>query len=385
MLFRMFAVKHFKLLFQMQRISIFLWVILLVSCKNQVDHKLSNNFTCGKKPKNIILLIGDGMGVAQIYAGYTANKGHLNIERCTYSGFSKTFSASNYVTDSGAGATAIATGKKTKNGCVGTDSLGNVLKTILEYAEDNGKATGLISTSSITDATPAAFIAHEIKRDSDECIAFDFLKTDIDVFIGGGQKYFMKRHDKRNLLDSLTKRGYQVLFSMDKISRVTSGKLAGLTAYDNNPKYTEGRGDMLPNAASTAINILGKNEKGFFLMVEGSMIDWACHENDATYLINEMLDFDRTLGKALDFAAKDGNTLVIVTADHETSGVSIIDGNYATGDVSLNFAKKNATSISHTGVMVPVFAFGPGAEHFTGIFNNTAIFEKMMMLFQFKK
>ena len=329
-----------------------------------------------EKPANIILMIGDGMGVSQVYSGYTANKGHLNLFRCNSIGFSKTYSSSDYITDSGAGATAISTGHKTYNGAIGVDKDTVYAKTILEYAEDKGLATGLVSTSAITHATPASFIAHQASRDNYEAIAADFLKTDIDVFIGGGINHFAVRKDKRDLLKELRQKGYQVVFSMDSIKQITHGKLAGLTAREHNPSMIEGRGDMLPNSTQTALNILSENKKGFFLMVEGSEIDWGGHANNANYVEKEMIDFDNAIGKALDFAKKDGHTLVIITADHETGGMSLVGGDYQLGTVVAKFS-----TTDHTGVMVPVFAFGPGAELFQGVQENTDLFAKMMKLF----
>jgi alkaline phosphatase len=348
--------------------------LLLTMCSTKLGK-------CGsKKPKNIILLIGDGMGVAQIYATITASKDPLNIERFPIVGFSMTYSADNYITDSGAGGTAIACGIKTVNKAIGMDSTGHPVKSILEYAENNGLATGLVSTSSITHATPASFIAHQLSRQSDENIALDFLKTDIDVFIGGGRTFFEVRSDHRNLLDSLRKKHYQILSSMEYISKVKSGKLAGLTAKVHNPRYSKGRGDMLEKATKTAITILNNNDKGFFLMVEGSMIDWGGHDKNLQYVIEELKDFDRAIGEALDFAKADGNTLVIVGADHETGGLAITGGDITTGKVEGSF-----TYGKHSGVMVPFFAFGPGAEMFGGIYQNTAIFDKIMELYGFSK
>ncbi len=325
------------------------------------------------KAKNIILLIGDGMGVAQIYSGLTVNHGKLNLEQFKIIGFSKTYSASSYVTDSGAGATAISTGTKTKNGSIAVDTAGKALKTILEIAEDNQMSTGLVSTSAITHATPASFIAHNTNRDKYEEIAADFLKTDIDVFIGGGKDNFDKRKDQVNLIDELKKKGYTVTDTITDFKDLKTNKLAGFTAKGHNPPISKGRGEMLSIATQKAIDILKQNKKGFFLMVEGSQIDWGGHDNDAEYIEQEMIDFDKAIGKALDFAREDGNTLVIVTADHETGGLSLIDGNYKTGNVEAKFSTKD-----HSGVMVPIFAFGPGAEKFGGIQENTDIFYKML-------
>ena len=344
-------------------------------CTGEEPHK--------KQQKNVILMIGDGMGVSQIYAGMTANHGHLNIERCKNTGFIKTYSASDFTTDSGAGATAMSIGKKTYNGACGVNADSLPEKTILEIAEDHGLSTGLVVTCPVTHVTPAAFIAHQRWRYMYEEIAVDFLKTDIDLFIGGGRDHFIKRSDGIDLISKLRGKGYKVLFEMDSIIKVKSGKLAGLIADMNIPPYMDSsgiqRGDMLPDATQTALNILSNNEKGFFLMVEGSQIDWGGHSNITEYIIGEMLDFDRAIGRALDFAERHGNTLVIITADHETGGMSINDGNFDKGTVNAGY-----TTINHTAVMVPVFAYGPGSEEFRGIYDNTDIFEKIMSAFGFK-
>jgi alkaline phosphatase len=347
-------------------LSIFLSFLFIIAGFGQKKHDL---------PSNIILFIGDGMGVAQVDAGLTVNHGQLNLAKFKSIGFSKTYSSSDYLTDSGAGATAISTGYKTYNGAIGVNKDSLPCKTILEYAEEKGLSTGLVATSSITHATPAAFIAHQADRNNYELIASDFLKTDIDVFIGGGTNNFSTREDHRNLINELRNKGYQVIFSMDSIRNITTGKLAGFTAQEHNLSIAEGRGDMLPEATETAVNILKKNKKGFFLMVEGSQIDWGGHANDQEYVIQEMIDMDNAIGKALSFAEKDGNTLIVVTADHETGGMSLVGGNYEEGTI---IAKFNTTG--HTGIMVPVFAWGPGAELFQGIQENTALFDKMMSL-----
>jgi alkaline phosphatase len=135
---------------------------------------------------------------------------------------------------------------------------------------------------------------------------------------------------------------------------------------------------MLPDASGKAIEILSMNKKGFFLMIEGSQIDWAGHTNSADTLIDETLDFDKTIGRVLDFAEKDGHTLVVITADHETGGVTIVDGDKKSRTVKLSFS-----TTDHTAVMVPVYAFGPGAEKFTGIYDNTELFYKILASYKF--
>jgi alkaline phosphatase len=329
-----------------------------------------------KAPKNVIFLIGDGMGVSQIYAGLTANRGHLNLERIKVIGFHKNQASDNYVTDSAAGATAFATGKQTYNGAIGLDSLKVPSTTLLEMAEKKGLATGLVSTCDITDATPSSFIAHQRTRSMHEEIAGDFLKTDIDVVIGGGRKYFEKRKDGLNLLDTLRKKGYQVHSDL-ALDGVNKGKLVALYAEENPIKVMEGRGDALLYSAKKSLEILGRNKKGFFVMIEGSQIDWGGHANDADYIVTEMVDFDKSIGYALDFAAKNKETLVVITADHETGGFALMGGNMKTGEVKGAFTTKG-----HTGQMIPVFAFGPGSEAFAGIYHNYDIFTKIKQALQ---
>lgn len=329
--------------------------------------------------KNIILMIGDGMGTSQVYAGYTANKGYLNLFKAQYTGFSITNSADNYVTDSGAGGTAISTGKKTNNESIGVNSMGVPQKTILESAEEKGLSTGLVVTSSITHATPASFIAHQICREENIDIANDFIQSGIDVFIGGGRIYFEGPKKGLNISDTLRHQGYEIVYTLEGIQPASSKNLGCLIADNHLPKIIEGRGDYLVNAVNIALEKLVNNDSGFFIMVEGSQIDWACHSNDLPFLVGEMIDFDKAIGTAFDFADNHPGTLVIVTADHETGGLALTGGAIATGEVEGEFSTKD-----HTGVMIPVFAYGDGSELFAGIYQNTEIYCKMMQLLRLK-
>lgn len=331
--------------------------------------------TSNKKPNNVILLIGDGMGVSHIYAGITSNLGQMYIQNFKKIGFQTTYSASDYTTDSAASGTALATGNKTYNGAIGVNADTVIVENIREKCEKQGMATGVVATASITHATPASFVAHQPQRSMYEAIAADFLETNIDVFIGGGYKHFTDRKDSKNLVDELKKKGYQVETEMKKIAKTKKGKLAGLVSSEHPTTIEDGRGDMLIKATETAINILDNDPDGFFLMVEGSQIDWAGHQHNTSYLVTETLDFDKAIGKALAFAAKNKETLVIVTADHETGGFGINKGNMKTGEVLGEY-----TTGGHTGVMIPVFAFGPGSDHFTGFYDNTDIPKKIEAL-----
>ena len=332
----------------------------------------------GEKAKNIIFLIGDGMGLNQMYAGMTRNGNFLNLEQSQYVGLTKTYSANSFITDSGAGGTALASGVKTNNGMIGMTPDSVAVKSILHIANENGKATGIVVVCSVTHATPAAFVAHQPNRNMDKEIAADYLKTDIDVFVGGGRKFFENGIDNRNLINELRKKNYQICNDLSELQNAKSGKIAALL-YDEHPGKAAERNDMLAIATQKTLDILSQNENGFFLMIEGSQIDWAAHNNDTEYLIGEMLDFDNTVGIAIDFAKKHGNTLVVIVADHETGGMSVADGNFDTGEVLLKF-----TSDYHTGVPVPVYSYGTGAENFTGIFENTAFLEKFLKVLKIK-
>jgi alkaline phosphatase len=325
--------------------------------------------------KNIILLIGDGMGTAQLYAGWTVNKGVLNIERAQFIGFSKTYSANSYNTDSGAGGTAISSGYKTNNYSIGIDKTGVAHKSILETAEKMGLSTGMAVTSSVTHATPASFIAHINSRFSEEAIAESYLNSGIDILIGGGRKFFENRADSMNLFDSLKTEGYLIVDSLKDIDTLTNQNIGCFASFNSMPSISKGRGDFLPEAVKIALNKLNKNQKGFFMMVEGSQIDWGGHDNNLEYVTDEVIDFDKAVGVAMNFADKNPGTLVIVTADHETGGLTITNGNIAQGTVEGKFTYKD-----HTGVMVPVYAYGPGAMLFAGIYENTEIYHKMMCL-----
>lgn len=327
------------------------------------------------KPKNVILFIGDGMGVAQVYSGITANNGKLYINNFKNIGLQTTYSGTHYVTDSGAGGTALSTGTKTYNGAIGVDMDSVAIENIREKCEKLGMATGVVSTSAITHATPASFVAHQKSRNYYEAIAADFLKTDIDVFIGGGYKHFTQRADGKDLTTELKAKGYTVARTIEETQKIKEGKLAALLNPEHMPEVINGRGEELTIATKTAIDILDNDKDGFFIMIEGSQIDWGGHQNNTTYIVTEMLDLDKAIGEALEFAAKDKETLVILTADHETGGFSINNGDFGTGEVEGNF-----TTGDHTGIMVPVFAFGPGAELFRGIYNNTDIPKKIMSL-----
>lgn len=328
------------------------------------------------KPKNVILLIGDGMGLPQITGAMYMNNNQTVFERFKSIGFHKSHASDNLVTDSASGATAFASGVKTYNGAIGVNAQKESVPTLVEMAEEKQMATGLVASSSITHATPAAFIAHTYSREEKEAIALGFINTPVDIFIGGGMDHFVRRtSDERNLVTELTAKGYQITNFIDidiKSLDITTKKNIGYFTANGEPLSVAAGGDYLVAASEKAIDFLDeRSSNGFFLMIEGSQIDWGGHANDANYVITEMHEFEKVVAAALDFAAQDKTTLVIVTGDHETGGFAVQPGS------KLNDIKVAFTTKSHTAIMIPVFAAGPGAEAFRGIYENTAIFDKI--------
>jgi alkaline phosphatase len=333
-----------------------------------------------KRAKNIIFLIGDGMGISQVSAAAIKNNNKLHIMQFPVIGIHNPQPVEGLITDSAAGATAFAAGVKTFNGAIGVTADSTPVETILEECEKIGMATGLVATSTIVHATPASFIAHRPSRKQYEEIASDFMNTEIDYFVGGGKKYFDRRSkDDRNLVEEMQKKGYVVedyfKTDFDDIKIDSKQNFAYFTADDDPIPFSKGR-DYLFNASKAGIEFLNQHDdpsdsNGFFLMIEGSQIDWGGHANDADYVISELLEFDNVIGEALRFAKQDGETLVLVTADHETGGMAINSG--STVD-SLNIS---FSSGYHTADLIPVYAYGPGSELFSGFYENTEIYHKL--------
>lgn len=329
-----------------------------------------------KKIKNVILLIGDGMSFAQISAARIHSKGAdglLHLERMPVSGMIKTHSTNNLITDSGAASTALATGVKTVNLRISMDPENKKLLTILEVAQQIEMATGLVATSEITHATPAAFGSHVKWRSNQSSIAVQLLEHKINVLLGGGKVYFLpeskpggQRKDNRNLIEEAQSQGYQFVDSREKLLSSNGSYLLGLFAGEG--LTTRDPEPSLREMTEKALSILENAPKGFFLMVEGSQVDWAAHDNDQEETLRQMLLFDEAVKEVLDFAVKDGQTLVIVTGDHETGGLAINGGQLDGSKIQLEWTTEN-----HTGIVTPVFAFGPKAEYFSGVMDNTDI------------
>ncbi len=362
------------------------------------------NYSTTSKPKKVIIMIGDGMGIAQITAGiYSSNK-PLNFTRFKNIGLMTNHSYDNIVTDSAASATAIATGIKTYNKAISVNKDKIPVKTIMEYAKYKNYNIGVVVTSSITDATPAAFLAHEESKENHYQIAEDIVDLEPDIILGGGLQYFQNRLDNKNLIQILKEKNYNIFYDWQELKNInikTYTKIIGLFAKIGLPpiiktntnkeskyydylnsitNFSEVRSsDYLPNMVRIAIEFLESKNKPYILLIEGSQIDWAGHNMDAQYIIREVLDFDRAIGEVLDFAERDQDTLVIVTADHETGGFAIIDTKITNAISSEKFETKFIHS-KHTSSMVPVFSYGPGSKEFMGLYDNTDIFYKIKKL-----
>lgn len=354
--------------------------------------------------KNVILLIGDGMGLSQVSSSfYFGAVEEPNFTRFPFIGLSRTSSASHKVTDSASGATAFASGIKTYNGAIGMDVDQQPVETIIERIAqlNSGIMTGLIATSSITHATPACFYAHVKYRKQEEDIAYQMVDSPVDFFAGGGLKFFNKRADQKDLLAELTAKGFVMdTLKLGGIGTLTTNKKYGyLLAEKGLPSKLDGRDDFTVQATLLALDYLSKSKDGFFLMVEGSQIDWEGHATNVQGVVQEVRDFDKAIGAALDFAEQDGQTLVVVTADHETGGFALsppfteikrpyskpyvgwdynqIEGSfYENADTTVNPSGKY--SAAHNATLVPVFAYGPNSERFAGIYQNNDIFHKIV-------
>lgn len=336
-------------------------------------------------PKNVILMIGDGMGFAQVTLARLSADHPLNMDSMKYAAFVKTQSADATVTDSAAAGTALATGFKTNNGMISTLPDGTQVPTILEAAQKLGKTAGLVTTTTITHATPAVFGSHIASRKGEADIAPQYLEKKIDVLMGGGRMFFIpksqdqsKREDERDLIGEAKSAGYAFVDTREGLLSANGSKLLGL--FQMSGLTTESPEPTLAEMADEAIQTLSADKDGFFLMVEGGQIDWRCHENDAPGSIKQTMDFDAAVGKALDFARSKGNTLVIVTADHETGGLAII---YPDAGSTDKF-KVAWTTKGHSACNVPLLADGPGAGSFTGVLDNTDIPKRIAELWGIK-
>ena len=367
-----------------------LWIIALatlaVSCGNKAgESEKVTHYICptphesvevvqpakGKTPKNIIFMIGDGMGLEQVSTAWTANRGELNMEQMPYVGLQRTYCLNWLVTDSAAAGTALASGNKTNKGMIATLPDGTELDTMMDFAKRAGKRTGVVVVCRLNDATPATFCCNNIDRDEAEEITADYLNCGVDFIAGGGMDYWRtKRTDGRDIFAEIGQKGYNTYESVEALMGAEELPVAAVVAPLELPSALSGeRGDMFRQMTAKSLEMLSKdNDEGFVLMVEGSCIDDWLHANRVDAAVEEILDFDRVVGDVLQWAEKDGETLVVVTADHATGAMTLLWGDIATGTVEVNFANEG-----HNGMMVPFFAYGAGAEKFDGVMENAEL------------
>ena len=325
----------------------------------------------GNSQLNVILLIGDGMGLSQISAGMYVNNNKTVLEDFSDIGLSKTHAIKNLVTDSAASGTAMACGEKTYNGVLGINSKNIKLESVLEICEDHGYNTGLIANSSIVHATPASFYANVDSRNKFEEIALQLSESNVDYFIGAGKKYFNKREDNRNLIKEMN--SVDVVKNFNTYKKSDADRIGFFTYSDEPPSIINGRAPLLPEYLTATLDKLDNRNEPFFLMVESSQIDWGGHANDIEYITSEFIEFNSAIEVALNFAKNNSNTLVIVTADHETGGLAITMGKTKGYEIFAGF-----NTGGHSATMVPVFSYGKYSELFGGIYDNTRIFHKMI-------
>ena len=351
------------------------------------------------KPKNIILLISDGMSLTQV-STYRLLKGGPNeriaVDKFPVSGIVLTHSENAIVTDSASSATAFSTGRKTNNGALGLDEDNKILENFTEIIDRYGYVSSLISTSEITHATPAAYASHVDLRWKTDEISLQMMESNVMTILGGGRHFFLpedlggKRSDGLNLLEQMESSRMVMTEKkeLDSFDHSDLGKVVGLFADEalrdkekpENHVFEPSSSEMLNFAINRSEKFNENGCKGFFIMLEGSQVDWAGHANDLNYLKREMQDFDEAVELALDYATQNQDTLVIATADHETGGLLIESSSptdYTAPEVKFSFNTGIGYG-SHTGVPVPVYAYGPGSGNFTGTLDNTDIFYAML-------
>ena len=351
------------------------------------------------KAKNVILLIGDGMSISQISAYRLINGGpnsRISVDKFPYSGIVLTHSEDGIVTDSASSATAYSTGFKTNNTYLGLDANKNVLENLTETLDRSGYVSSLLATSEITHATPAAFVAHVDLRWKTDEISSQMVDSNVATFLGGGRHFFLpeekggKREDGRNLLQEVSDSHVLLKTKEDMINFDPNkpGRVFGLFADEHirnietpdNHIFEPSLADMLEFSVNRSDYFIDNGCRGFFIMAEGSQVDWAGHVNNIDYLNNEMKDLDSAVDWALNYAIENSDTLVVVTADHETGGLLIEPANpvdYKGDKVKFSFNTAVGRG-THTGVPVPVYAYGPGAENFTGTLDNTDVYRAIL-------
>ena len=380
-----------------------LYIFTAVSCCNMQKEE--------PQVRNVIYLIGDGMGFGAVTSLLLTEDDVTGFEQAPVIGLNETCAANNYVTDSPAGGTALATGVRTRNGYCGLDPDGNQLTGILQKAQAMGKKTGIVVNTTLTEATPAAFYAGVTSRKMNYEIAQQFTESGVDVAIGSGLDYFISRPDSLDLTATLIEKGYDVYLNWSAVLNTLSDKFVGILPMADVHRQESGRSEAgaaeghevclaarlaaasgeegasdlsepevyLQKASEKALEALSRdNEQGYFLMIESALIDGYGHNNDSEGMIAEMKEFDALLRQLVAYVDQNPETLLVVTADHETGGTWLTYTGYEVGGSSP--ITMSYSSRGHSGVVVPIFAYGEGAESFAGVMKNTDIPKKIESL-----
>lgn len=331
-----------------------------------------------EKVKNVILIIGDGMGLGASASLMVARDfGQTCFDRAQYAAIVKTYSANNKATDSAAASTAIATGNKTNNGMLGMLPDSTKPASIAALAKEKGLATGIVVTSYVLDATPGGFYAHVKNRREKSRIAEDLIAFRPDVVVGGGRKYFtQEKYTAVNLVDKAVGEGFTYVSSPEEFYSTWTTPLLGLIDEGGKVEATETDQELLSQLSSHTWEILEKNKKGFFSMVEGSLIDYASHGNNPDEMLWYLEEFDNVVNAAFDYADTHKGTLVLVTADHETGGVALVPGDrdYTKSESGISV---KYSSTGHTASPVILYAYGASSWKFGGVYENTDIFKRI--------
>lgn len=334
------------------------------------------------RPKNVILIIGDGMGVGILSAASALLDGPgatLAMTETPFMGLMSTWATDNLSPDSASTATSMATGFKTSTGAIGELEDGRVVRNLFEVARARGLATGVVTTSALVDATPAGFLVHTESRNDYDKIFEQIVASGTDVLIGGDwsdRKKARSNHRYMELIDNAetigAENGYSVIRDPAALETASTPLLA---LFPPRPTERLQHGPSLAHATRQAFRFLWESPDGFLLLVESELIDEAAHDNDISRVMAGMRELDEAVATALELSAYRGDTLVVVAADHDTGGLSLVDGDYTAGRAIARWAHDY-----HTSNFVPVFAFGPGARSFSGVFDNTAFGPKIATL-----
>lgn len=322
--------------------------------------------------RNVIFLIGDGMGLSQITAAAYANCG-LTLMNFNYIGLQRNNALGAFTTDSAAGGSALATGERHANRHISMTEQGEAVPSLSDWFRGKGLPVGVVTLGNAVDATPTAFYGHSVERDNADELTRCLLDTPVDLLCGSGIRQFTERGDGIDLIGELSK-SYRFVRSIDEIN-AAEGRVVCIDERMDEAAEESNLG-LLAEATRAAIDKLQeRGDKGFFLMVEGAKIDYAGHSRCLPGSVIEMLSFDLAVAEALKFADENGQTLVVVTADHETGGLVLLDGDEQSGRIMGVY-----TTDDHTPAMLPVFAYGPGADRFCGTYLNTEIARRIREL-----